>query len=69
MGLEGFHSFRSKSGYVYRLKIYTGKSEVTTDEATLGLSSRAVICLMNGLMNGLFDKSHELYTDSYYTSP
>ena len=64
-GLKAFTLSEAKSGYVYRLKIYTGKSEVETDEATLGLSSRAVI----SLMDGLFDKGHELYTDNYYTSP
>ena len=64
-GLKAFTLSEAKSGYVYRLKIYTGKSEVETDEATLGLSSRAVISLMDGLLN----KGYELYTDNYYTSP
>ena len=62
LGIKLFVLSDASYGYVYRLQIYAGKSMDHTVE--VGLSSRVVL----ELMEGLEDHGFELYTDNYYTS-
>ena len=52
------------NGYVYRLKVYTGKN-LDSSVSDVGLCTRVVLELMCGLEN----YHNELFTNNYYTSP
>ena len=60
-GIKVFVLNDATNGYIYRLKIYTGKNLESTIDT--GLCSRVLLELMTGL------DGHQLYTDNYYTSP
>ena len=53
-----------KYGYIKKLQIYTGRNS-TLSQNELGLSTKVVLDLMDGLEN----RHHKLYVDNYYTSP
>ena len=52
----------AKTGYVYRLLVYTGKEEGTVET---GLTNKVVL----GLLSGMEDQGLHVYTDDFYTSP
>ena len=64
-GIKVFVLADAHNGYTYRLQIYTGKQVDETASASLGLCSRVVL----DLINGMEDDGHTLFTDNYYTSP
>ena len=63
-GVKVFVLCDSANGYIFRFQIYTGKAAESID-VTLGLCSRSVV----DLLQGLEENHHKLYTDNYYTSP
>jgi hypothetical protein len=63
-GVKVFVLCDSTNGYIFRFQIYTGKAAESID-VTLGLCSRSVV----DLLQGLEENHHKLYTDNYYTSP
>ena len=63
-GIKVFVLSDSTNGYIYRFQIYTGKACDSAD-ATVGLCSRSVL----DLMQGLEENHHKLIMDNYYTSP
>ena len=64
-GIKVFVLADAHNGYTYRLQIYTGKQVDETASASLGLCSRVVL----DLIDGMEDDGHTLFTDNYYTSP
>ena len=64
-GIKVFVLSDSHNGYVKRYQVYTGKNSSLDAAEGLGLSSRVVLELMEGL-----EGPHPcLYVDNYYTSP
>ena len=62
----------SKTGYIYRYRIYTGAQDPATDiqnylpsECQNMLSSEAIVVW---LLQPLLDKGYNLYVDNFYTS-
>ena len=64
-GIKVFVLSDSTNGYVYRFQIYTGKNSALSSGGDLGLSSKAVLSLLQGIE----DKSHKLFMDNYHTFP
>ncbi len=62
-GIKVFVLADSPTGYVKRLQVYTGKG-LDNSSTDVGLCTRVVLDLMDGLDRGL-----QLYTDNFYTSP
>ena len=62
-GIKAFVFADAHNGYVKRFQIYTGKSSAVTAN-TLGLCSRVILELMDGLEH----THHKVYMDNYYTS-
>lgn len=63
-GIKVFVLSDSTNGYIYMFQIYTGKACESAD-ATVGMCSRFVL----DLMQGLEENHHKLIMDYYYTSP
>lgn len=57
-GIKAFMLASSATGYVYQLKIYTGKGEQTSN----------IKDLVEGMVEGLNNSCHILYLDNFYTS-
>ena len=64
-GMKVFVLADATNGYVSNLQVYTGKGVDSGGTSNVGLCTRVVL----DLMDGLHGSGHELYTDNYYTSP
>ena len=64
-GMKVFVLADATNGYISNLQIYTGKGVDSGGTSDVGLCTRVVL----DLMDGLHGSGHELYTDNYYTSP
>jgi len=69
-GIKTYMLCESKSGYVYNLEVYTGKSTNDTDtsyvnDPEIGATGNVVYRLVHGLENQGFT----VYMDRFYTSP
>ena len=62
-GLKVFSMCDSKTGYLLKFDVYTGKSETLPDVAG-GVGSKVVQSLSSDFM----DKGHDIYVDNWYTS-
>ena len=62
-GIKVFVLADAKSGYVYRMQIYTGKNNSVASD--VGLCSRVVLELVDGLEH----TGPSVFMDNYYTSP
>lgn len=64
-GIKVFVLTNSKTGYVYRLRIYFGKETDLMQDSSLLHTTRVVLTLVEPLQ-GL---SHHVITDRFYSSP
>lgn len=69
-GLKSFELFESRTGYLYKFEIYTGKDDSQSHSsapsvALAGKSASVVIDLLKGLEN----RGHCITMDNFYNSP
>ena len=66
-GIKQFCMSEAKTGYALKFLVYTGRETFTNLQVPLDVSVTEKVVLH--LIEGMEEKGHVVYTDSYYTSP